>query len=87
MGYGFGATVADRLARACLAVEVSETVVHEGGKPETGLDLLDADGLAGEHLSEVDLATVEADAATAGDGDRLVMDGIVELGQAAIRSS
>jgi hypothetical protein len=50
------------------------------------VDLFDADGLAGEDLAEIDLPAVEADAATAGDGDGLVVEGIVEVGEAGIGS-
>src|SRR5687767_5711429 len=46
------------------------------------IDLLDADRLAGEDLAQVDLEAVEADAPACGDGDGLVVEGIVELGQA-----
>ena len=48
------------------------------------LDLLDADGLPGEDLAEIDLLPLEADAPAGGDGDRLVVERIVELGQAGI---
>jgi hypothetical protein len=55
--------------------------MHEAGKPEMVVDLLDADGLAGEDQTEIDLAAIEADAAARGDGDRLVVEGVVELGR------
>ena len=48
------------------------------------VNLFDADLLAGEDLAEIDLLPVEADAAAAGDDDGLVVEGIVELGQAFI---
>jgi hypothetical protein len=46
--------------------------------------LLDADGLAGEHLTEINLLIIEADAAASGDGGCLVVKRIVEIRQAAI---
>jgi hypothetical protein len=38
----------------------------------------------GEDLAQVDLAGVKADAIAGGDDDGLVMEGVVELGQALI---
>jgi hypothetical protein len=40
------------------------------------VDLLDADQVSGEDLAAVHLAAFEADAATVGDGDSLVMEKI-----------
>jgi hypothetical protein len=40
--------------------------------------------LASEDLAEVDLLSVEADAAAGGDRDGLIVERIVELGQAGI---
>jgi|RhiMetdeSRZDD1v2_1073273.scaffolds.fasta_scaffold1830369_1 hypothetical protein len=39
----------------------------------------DADALAGEDVAEIDFAAFEADAATPGDGDRVVVKGVGEL--------
>jgi hypothetical protein len=58
--------------------------VHEGDEPDALVDLFDSDHLAGEDLAQVDLAGVEADAAAGGDDDGLVVEGVVELGQALI---
>jgi hypothetical protein len=44
------------------------------------------DGLAGEDLAEIDVPPVEADAAAGRHGDSLVVEGIVEVRQAPIRS-
>jgi hypothetical protein len=43
--------------------------------------LLDPDSLAGEHVADVNLLPIEADAAAGRDGDGLVMEGIVEVWQ------
>jgi N-acetylglutamate synthase-like GNAT family acetyltransferase len=45
------------------------------------VDLFDSDGLAGEDLAEVDFLAVETDAAAGGDGDRLVVEWIVQVRQ------
>jgi hypothetical protein len=58
-----------------------EIVVHEAGEPEVVVDLLDADRLTSEDQAEVDLVVLEADAPAGGDGDGLVVEGVVELGQ------
>ena len=41
--------------------------MHEGHEPEVVADLGDPDVLSGKHVTEVDLAAVEADAATVRD--------------------
>lgn len=46
--------------------------------------LLNSNRLAGEDLAQVDLAAIEADAAASGDGDSLVVERIIELGQALV---
>jgi hypothetical protein len=69
MGYGLfrrqgntlGPKVSDGLQSACLIVEVSQIVVHEGDEPDALVELFDSDHLAGEDLAQVDLAGVEAE--------------------------
>jgi len=58
--------------------------VHEGDEPDALVDLFDCNHLAGKDLAQVDLAGVEADAAASGDDNGLVVEGVVELGQALI---
>jgi hypothetical protein len=53
--------------------------LHEADEPDLVVDLLDAHVLASEDSAEMDLLLSEADAATLCDGDRLVMEWIVEL--------
>ena len=58
--------------------------MHEGGEPKVLVDLFDSDGLAGEDLAEGDFLAIEADAAAGGDGDRLVVEWILQVRQAGI---
>ena len=67
-----------------LVVEVSQIVVHEGDEPDSVVGLADADILAGEDGTEIDLSLFVADAAAGGDGHGLVVERIIELRQAAI---
>lgn len=60
-------------------IEESQVVVHEGDEPNSIAHLLDADVLAGEHLTQVDFALAEADTAAMGDGDRAVMKRVLKL--------
>jgi len=46
------------LQGSLLQVDVSEIIVHEGDEPNAVVDLLDAEGLAGEDGREVDLLAV-----------------------------
>ena len=46
--------------------------------------MFDSDGLAGEHLAEIDFLPIEADATAGRDGDDLVVERIVEVRQAPI---
>ena len=77
-------TVCKGFGPAGLIVEVSEIIVQKADEPNSIVGLFDSDGLAGEDLAEIDFVPVEADAAAGRDGDSLVMEGIVEVGQAPI---
>ncbi|WP_192252378.1 hypothetical protein [Mesorhizobium caraganae] len=68
----------------CLVIEVSQIIIHEAAQPDVVLDLFDADGLAGEDDTEVDLLAIVADAAAGGDDDGLVVKRIIEVRQASI---
>jgi len=60
---------------AGLVVEVSEIIVHEVDGPNAVIGLFDSEvWLAGEHLAEIDLLPIEADAAAGRDGGNPVMD-------------
>ena len=65
-------------------VEESQVIVHEADEPDFVGHLLDPDLLAGEDGAEMDLLTSEADPATLRDGERLVMEWLVELLKAVI---
>lgn len=67
-------------------VEVAQVVVHEGDEPDFIAHLLDSHVLSGEHLTEVDLSLIEADATAVGDGDGAVVKRVLELAQSAIRT-
>src|SRR5437762_11357410 len=69
---------------ASLVVEVSEIVIHKTDEPNPLVGLLDTDGLAGEHLAEIDLLPIEADAPAGRDGGCPVVEGIFDVGQASI---
>ncbi len=58
--------------------------MHEADEPDLVCDLLDTHVLAGEYGAEMDLLASKADPATLCDGDRLVMERIVEFLQAVI---
>jgi hypothetical protein len=45
--------------------------------------LFDSDGLAGEHLAEIDLLPIEADAPAGPDGGSPVMEWVIDLRIAA----
>ena len=64
-------------------VEVSEIQADE---PDVLAHLLDADALAGEDGAEVDLPSIEADTPARGDGDSFVVERVIELRQASVRS-
>jgi hypothetical protein len=61
-------------------IEEAQIVVHEGHQPDFLGDLPNAYILPGERATEVDLATSEADATAARDGDGAIVEGIFELG-------
>ena len=57
-------------------IEEPQIVLHETDEPDLLGDFFDADVLAGEDLTQVDLATADTDAAAGGDGDRAIVEGI-----------
>jgi hypothetical protein len=65
-------------------VEVAEIIVHEGDEPNVLAHLFDADALAGEDEAEIDLLPIEADATACGHGDDLVVERVIEIGQASV---
>ena len=59
-------------------IEEAHVVRHEGHEPNIIADFLDADVLSGKQLVETDLAPAQADATAAGDGDRTVVERVLE---------
>ena len=53
--------------------------MHESHQPDFLRDLSDANVLSGKDLTEVDLTSTDADAATARDGDRAIAKRILKL--------
>jgi len=58
--------------------------VHEADEPDVIVGLLDADGLAGEDGTEIDLSPFEANPAAGRDDDSLVVERILELRQPSV---
>ena len=67
-------------------IEVPEVIVHEADEPDVLAHLLDADALAREDGTEIDFASIEADAPARGDGDGFVVERVIELQQTSVRS-
>ena len=53
-------------------------------EPNLLAHLLDADALAGEDGTEVDLLAIEADAAACGYGDGFVVEWVIDIRQASV---
>lgn len=65
-------------------IKVAQIAVHEGDEPDFIAHLLNPHVLSGEHLTEVDLSLVEADAGALGDGDGAIVKRVVKFAQTAI---
>ncbi len=50
------------------------------------MNFLDADGLSGEDLAEIDFLVTQTNASAARDHDGFVVEGIVDIGQASVRA-
>lgn len=68
---------------ALFIIEVSQIVLEEAHLPDLVLDLSDSYGLAGERGREVDFASANADATTAGDADGAIVERVVWLSRSA----
>ena len=53
--------------------------MHEGDEPDFIAHLLDSHIVSGEHLTEVDLSSFEADASALSDGDSVIVKRVFEL--------
>ena len=65
-------------------VEVAQVVVHEGDEPDFIAHLLDSQVLSGEHLTDVDLSLIEANATAMSDGNGAIVKRVLELAQTAV---
>src|SRR5579864_1118698 len=57
-----------------LQINITEIVIHKTDQPDSILDFLHTNGLAGEGYAEVDLLVVQAKASTAGDHDGAIVE-------------
>jgi hypothetical protein len=60
-------------------IEECQIVLHKAHQPHLVADLLDADVLAGEDRTQIDLAAPDANPAAASDRDGAVMKGVFEI--------
>jgi hypothetical protein len=68
-----------------LVIEEAQVVLHKAHQPDLLGDLLDADGLAAEGSTEIDLAPTDTDSSAVGDDDGAIVQRVLELAEAAIR--
>ena len=76
----------DRFQSTRLIIEIAQVVVHEADLPNALLDLLDADLLPREDVTQIDRAPIEADPAAVRHDHAPVVEGTRELLQALIRA-
>src|SRR5678815_4456117 len=69
-----------RILRARFVIEEAQVVVHEGHQPDLLGDLLDAHCPTRERMTQVDLASAQADSTAARHRDRAIVEGIADLG-------
>src|SRR5215469_7574985 len=67
-----------------LQIEVPQIIIRKTHQPEVIVNLLDADGLSRKDPAEIDCFVAQTDAATAGDHDGFVVEGIVDVRQPGI---
>ena len=65
-----------------LQVDIAKIVIEETDEPNTLVDFLDADFLAGEHGGDVDPLAMHPDTAAGGDEDFAIVERVGDLGQA-----
>ena len=78
--------VLDRFESAGLVVEVAEIIIHKADQRELIAHLFDADALAGKDDTEIDLLPIEANATARRHRGGSVMEGIIEVWQASVRT-
>jgi hypothetical protein len=75
------------LQSSFLQIDVAEIVIHKADQPNPFFDFFQTDCLTSENRAEVNLFAVETDASAADDLDGLVVERIVQFGQATIGTS
>jgi len=73
-----------RFEHPSLQIKVSQIILHETDQPDVVVNFLDADGLPGKDLTELDLLASQADATATGDHDGFVVEGIVDVRQSGV---
>src|SRR6267143_5932199 len=73
-----------RLQSFFLQIDVAKIVIHKADQPNTFFDFLDTDSLTSEDRTEINFFAVETDTPAVGDVDGLVVEGVIQFGQAAI---
>src|SRR5215468_4145557 len=74
----------ERFEHPSVQIEVPQIIIHKAHQPDVVVNLLDADGLSSKDLAEVDFFVAQTDAATAGDHDGFVVEGIVDVRQPGV---
>src|SRR5437660_2668088 len=83
MGDNLGPNGSSRRCRVfLLQVDIAKIVIEETDEPNTLVDFLDADFLAGEHGGDVDPLAMHPDTAAGGDEDFAIVERVGDLGQA-----
>jgi len=62
----------------------TQVVIHKANQPDIIMHFFDADRLAGEDSTEVNLFATQTGPAAIGDDHDLVVEGIVDIGQSLI---
>jgi hypothetical protein len=60
-------------------IEETQIVLHKAHQPHLVADLFDTHVLACEYGTEIDLAAPDANAAAAGDRDRAIVEGVLQI--------
>ena len=63
-----------------LQIDIDQIVMHKADQPNAVVDLLDAEGLAGQDGRDVDLLAAQAEAPARRDENFSVMEGVGQVG-------
>jgi hypothetical protein len=81
-----GKRIIERLQGLFFKVDVAKVIVHERHDPRVFIDFLESECLTLEHLRDVDLLVVKANASAGGDHQAAIVEGVIQLTK-RIRSS